>query len=45
MGCPAITTVGAEVVALTQAATKKLALLTPYPEQRTLMEAVFQVAG
>lgn len=38
VGCPAITTAGAEVAALTQAATKKLALLTPYPEQMTLME-------
>ena len=38
VGCPALTTAGAEVTALTQAATKKLALLTPYPEQMTLME-------
>ena len=32
VGCPAITTAGAAVAALTQAATKKLALLTPYPK-------------
>ncbi len=38
VGCPAITTAGAAVAALTQAGTKKLALLTPYPEQMTLME-------
>ena len=38
VGCPAITTAGAEVAALSQAANKKLALLTPYPEQMTLME-------
>ena len=38
VGCPAITTAGAEVAALTQAATRKLDLLTPYSEQMTLME-------
>ena len=38
VGCPAITTAGAAVAALTKAGTKKLALLTPYPEQMTLME-------
>ena len=38
MGCSAITTAGAEVAALSQAANKKLALLTPYSEQMTLME-------
>ena len=38
MGCSAITTAGAEVAALSQAANKKLALLTPYPERMTLME-------
>ena len=41
VGCPAITTAGAEVAALTQAATKKLALLTLYPEQMTLMEGEY----
>ena len=38
VGCPAITTAGAKVAALTQAATRKLDLLTPYSEQMTLME-------
>ncbi len=38
VGCPAITTAGAVVAALTQAGVKRLALLTPYPEQMTLME-------
>ena len=38
VGCPAITTAGAEVAALTHATTKKLARLTPHPEQMTLME-------
>ena len=38
MGCSAITTAGAKVAALTQAATRKLDLLTPYSEQMTLME-------
>ena len=38
VGCPAITTAGAVVAALTQACVKRLALLTPYPEQMTLME-------
>ena len=38
MGCPAITTAGAAVAALTQAPTKKLALLTPYPKQMALMD-------
>ena len=38
VGCPAITTAGAEVAALTHATTKKLALSTPHPEQMTLKE-------
>ena len=38
VGCPAITTAGAAVAALTQAPTKKLALLTPYPKQMALMD-------
>ena len=41
VGCPAITTAGAAVAALTQAEVKRLALLTPYPEQMTLMEQEF----
>ncbi len=38
VGCPAVTTASAIVAALTQAEVKRLALLTPYPEQMTLME-------
>ena len=41
VGCPAITTAGAVVAALTQAGVKRLALLTPYPDQMTLMEQEF----
>ena len=41
VGCPAVTTASAAVAALTQAAVKRLALLTPYPEQMTLMEQEF----
>ena len=38
VGCPAVTTASAAVAVLTQAGVKRLALLTPYPEQMTLME-------
>ena len=38
VGCPAVTTASAAVAALTQAGVERLALLTPYPEQMTLME-------
>ena len=38
VGCPAVTTASAVVSALTQAGVERLALLTPYPEQMTLME-------
>ncbi len=41
VGCPAVTTASAAVAALTQAGVKRLALLTPYPEQMTLMEQEF----
>ena len=41
MGCPAVTTASAAVAALTQAGVERLALLTPYPEQMTLMEQEF----
>ncbi len=41
VGCPAVTTASAAVAALTQAGVKNLALLTPYPEQMTLMEQDF----
>ena len=45
VGCPAITTAGAVVAALTQAGVKRLALLTPYPEQMTLMEQEYLEAA
>lgn len=38
VGCPAVTTASAAVAALTEAGIKRLALLTPYPEQMTQME-------
>ena len=41
VGCPAVTTAGAVVAALTQAGVKRLALLTPYSDQMTLMEQEF----
>ncbi len=41
VGCPAVTTASAAVAALTGAAVKRLALLTPYPEEMTLMEQEF----
>ena len=41
VGCPAVTPASAVVAALTGAGVKRLALLTPYPEQMTLMEQEF----
>ena len=41
VGCPAVTTASAAVAALTRTGVKRLALLTPYPEQMTLMEQEF----
>ena len=41
VGCPAVTTASAVVAALEGAGVRKLALLTPYPEEMTVKEADF----
>ena len=41
VGSPAVTAASASVAALTQTEVKRLALLTPYSEQMTLMEQEF----
>ena len=41
VGCPAVTTASAAVAALKGAGVRRLALLTPYPEEMTVKEADF----